>query len=508
MVKDEASRLKISPLSGTKLDTTIPPEADELASPSGGPASPQAYDSPGLSESQGWWSAPAGGRDVLRLAIPLVVSTVSWTIMHFIDRMFLFQYSGEAMAASLPAGVVSFFVLCLPLGICQYVNTFVSQYHGARRSREIGSFVWQGLWVALLASPVILATIPLAPALFGWANHGAAVTPLEVRYYQILCWGAPAFLISASLTAFFTGRGQTRVVMLVDASAAGVNIALDYAWIFGHWGFSEGGIAGAAWATNAALAYKMLVYFWLFLRREERLHHRTLADWRLNVHKFLRLLRFGGPAGAQLVLEVAGFTLFVLLVGRLGAVELAATNLAFNVGTLAFMPILGLSIAVTTMVGQYLGDNRDDLAARATWTSCVLALGYMTLLSVLYLATPQLFLLGFQGEGDSALRIRETTVILLRFVAAYNLFDALNMIFVSAIKGAGDTRFVLITTILSAGALILGSLVAVNVLGVGLYGCWLLISAWVWVVGIVYLIRFLHGRWRLLRVIEPAWQST
>ena len=456
---------------------------------------------------QRWWSEPAGGREVLQLALPLVISTISWTIMHFIDRMFLFWYSQDAMAAALPAGVLSFAVFCFPLGICQYVTTFVSQYHGARRPKEIGAAVWQGVWVGVLATPLVLATMPLAPLFFNWAGHEARVLQFEIVYYQVLCWGAPGFLISAALSSFFTGRGQTRVVMMVDGSAAMLNIALDYAWIFGHWGFPEGGIYGAAMATNVALTFKMLVYLALFLRRKEREAHLTLARWPLDIHLFLRLLRFGFPAGVQLLLEVTGFTIFLFLVGKIGPVELAASGMALNVSMLAFMPIVGLAMAVTTLVGQYLGDNRDDLAARATWTSLTISTAYMALLSVLYIGIPDLFLSGYMAKSTETEHIRRTAVVLLRFVAAYNLFDALNLIFVSAIKGAGDTRFVLITTVLMASALGFGSLAAVEWLGAGLYGLWTYVTLWLWCLGSIYLLRFMQGRWRTMRVIEPALQN-
>ena len=168
-----------------------------------------------------------------------------------------------------------------------------------------------------------------------------------------------------------------------------------------------------------------------------------------------RLLKFGGPAGLQLLLEVAGFTIFVFLVGSLGVDELAATNLAFNVSSVAFMPVFGLSTAVSILVGQYLGRNDPDLAARGTWTSLWLASGYMFVVSAMYLLIPDLFLFGFfTGEPtQSGEKVRSIAIVLLRYVAAYNLFDALNMVFVNAVKGAGDTRFVFLTSFWMAIAL-------------------------------------------------------
>ena len=105
-----------------------------------------------------------------------------------------------------------------------------------------------------------------------------------------------------------------------------------------------------------------------------------------------RLLYYGVPSGLQMLLEVLGFTAFVFLVGRLGVNELAATNLAFNVSSLAFMPVFGLAMTASILVGQQLGGGRADLAARATWTTMWIAVAYIGAISVLYVAVPDVFL--------------------------------------------------------------------------------------------------------------------
>src|SRR5580658_9923794 len=98
-----------------------------------------------------WWRRPCGGREVLTLAWPLVVSTMSFTVMTFIDRMFLTHYSLSAVAAAMPAAMLQFTLISFPLGVATYVNTFVAQYEGAGRPRSIGPIIWQGVWLAVAA---------------------------------------------------------------------------------------------------------------------------------------------------------------------------------------------------------------------------------------------------------------------------------------------------------------------------------------------------------------------
>lgn len=452
-----------------------------------------------------WWTRPCGGRDVLALALPLVVSAGSWSLMHFVDRMFLLWHSTEAMAAAMPAGLLHFMLVCFPLGLVMYGNAFVAQYEGAGRPEKIGQVVWQGARIGFLAAPLFLLTIPLAPRIFEFAGHAPEIACLEVVYYQVLTFGAGGMLISAAFATFFTGRGETRVVMMVDCSAVGLNLLLDYAWIFGRWGFPAMGIEGAAWATVVAQWVKVLVYWRLMMRPNNRGKYQLVAGRRFNAALMRRIFRYGGPNGLQLLVEVSAFSLFILLVGRLGVEAMTATTLAFNVNSVAFIPMMGLGIAVTTMVGQQLGRDRPDMAARATWTAFRMALLYMGTMAAFYLLVPDLFLLG-HAAGVSAREfadLRNVTVVLLRFVAVYCLFDAAWIIFTGAIKGAGDTRFILITTVLVSPLPVLAGWIGITCFGWGLIWCWIVLTSWIASLGLVYLSRFLQGRWRSMRVIEP-----
>ncbi len=170
--------------------------------------------------------------------------------------------------------------------------------------------------------------------------------------------------------------------MLVDMFAAAMNIVLDYAWVFGNWGFPEWGIAGAAWATVISLWAKTAIYLVLVLRHKNREQYGTWSGMRFDRELFGRLLRYGFPSGAQLLLDVGAFTGFLVMVGRLGEKELAATGLAFNVNTLAFIPMLGFGMAVTTLVGQRLGENRPELAMRGTWTAFWLSSTYIGVMAL------------------------------------------------------------------------------------------------------------------------------
>jgi MATE family multidrug resistance protein len=336
------------------------------------------------------------------------------------------------------------------------------------------------------------------------ADHPPAILDQEILYFRILLAGGPALLIGQAFSSFYSGRGRTGVVMIIDAAAAVLNLLLDYVWIFGYAGFPASGIAGAGWATVVALWVKVGIYLLLIWQKKNRRQFNTLSGMSLDRDLFRRVLYYGGPSGLQMLLDVAGFTTFILLVGRLGTVEAQATSMAFSISTLAFMPIYGFGLATSILVGQHLGEDRDDRAARATWTTLWVAVSYMALISTLFVVAPNVFLAGFFAAGSNVDQpvIHTMAANLLRFVAAYNLFDAMLMVFVSAIKGAGDTRFVLCVSLAMALVLSVLSWLSVEVFRLSVYGCWGLITVWVWILGLTYFARFMQGNWRAMRVIE------
>ena len=453
------------------------------------------------------WGAEGGYREFLGLAFPLILSTASWSIQHFVDRVFLAWYSTEALAAALPAGVTNFIFLSFFLGVAQYINTFVAQYTGARHPQRVGPAVWQGVYLALASGLLALGLATIAVPLFDFIGHDPAVRQEEVTYFQVLCYGIGVHVLSTAVACFYTGRGRTWTVLAVNLAATGFNILADYALIFGRWGLPEWGIRGAAWATNLAGGLSALLFLGLFLRRAHREEFGSLRGWRPDRDLFGRLLRFGGPSGLTFMLDIVAFSLFVLIAGRLGTVELAATNLASHINSLAFMPLIGSGIALSTMVGQRLGRNRPEEAAYCTWSAIHLGMLYSGAMAAAYVLVPELFLLPFSAGsgGPEYAAAHGIAVALLRIVALYCVFDSLYLNFTAALKGAGDTRFIMWVSLpLAWSTMVIPCLVGQIYLGAGVYVLWSFLCAYVTIGSIVFYVRFRGGKWKSMRVIEDS----
>jgi MATE family multidrug resistance protein len=267
------------------------------------------------------------------------------------------------------------------------------------------------------------------------------------------------------------------------------------------------GIAGAAFSTvGGSCVSAILGLFLLFLPRFEK-SHATWSGWRFDARLFGRLMYFGLPNGLGAALDPLVFAFFTQLVGRIGPVELAATSVTFTLNLVAVLPALGLGQAVEVLVGQRLGEDRPDVAARSAWTGLKLILCFTIAVAAAFLLVPGPLVALFGGvEGGDAVseKVAELVPVLLRFVVVYCLFDTMNILFSFALRGAGDTRFVTMVALVFAWPVMIIPTWVVTGRGRGLYAAWTFASLYVILLALTFLFRFLQGRWRSMRVIEVA----
>jgi MATE family multidrug resistance protein len=294
--------------------------------------------------------------------------------------------------------------------------------------------------------------------------------------------------------------------MLVHMMGAAVNIPLDYCLINGVGPFPELGIVGAAIATVTASVTIVTIFILLIFSPKNRARFGTWKGRALERELFGRLMRYGLPSGIQFFLEIFGITFFIQMLGRLGDLELAASNIVLAIEMLAFLPMVGFHIGNATLVGQAIGRGRPEDGVYSTSSALHITMAYMMLLAAAFVFIPEPLLNLFRGHSHTPAQYTEILdlgVILMRFVAVFCFFDALNLIFSGAIKGAGDTRFIMWTiAALSLGVMILPVYLAVEILGAGIYTAWTLATVYISALGVAFMLRYRQGKWKGMRVIE------
>lgn len=462
-------------------------------------------------------ATPGSSRELLALALPLIVSQSFMTVQVLVDTLLLARHDTDEMAASFPAVMWYWQGFALLQVTAGYTSTFVAQYTGAGRPRRVGPAVWQGIYFAIGAGLLFLMMVPAAPTLISIGDHAPELQQMEVTYLQYLAFAALPMLVMAAVNGFFSGRGQTWTVLGIEAFGTSVNVGLACLLIFGKGGFPEMGIAGAGLSTVAGSWASALLAVGLLLRKTYRDGFATLSGRKFESDLFRRLMRYGGPAGLQVFLDVLVFNAFVQLVGRLGDAALGATTLTVRFNMIAFLPMMGMGQAVSILVGQRLGGDRADLAELSVYTGLKWVFGYMCVVAAVYLLFPGILVNQFAPETDITKFAAITAIVptLLVCVAIYSLADAVNVTFAFALRGAGDTQFVTwLTFALAWPVMVLPTLAVVTYrdelgaalpgAGEPLYWAWGAATTFIVVMAACFAWRFRSGKWKTMRVIEPG----
>ena len=457
-----------------------------------------------MNKDNNWWMRPCGGLDVLRQAVPLIISGGSISLMNFTDRMFLMWSGADAMTASMSGGMLFWTAVAIPQATAALVTTFVAQYHGSGNDQRIGRIVWQGIWFGFAMMPILLLLYEPLTKVFALFGHDSALIELERTYYFYMLLGSGAFISGEAAASFFRGLGKMRIDMYNTMCCVALNIFLDYCLIFGQFGFPCWGIAGAAIATAFSQWVRFSIYVLLMFVQERRAHKfHIIHGMRLDFPLIGRLCYYGIPSGLYTFIDTLTFTAFILMIGGIGQVQRSATTIAFTLNSFTFIPLNGIGIAVTSMVGNQLGKNRPDWARRVTVTALLIGGVYAGCFGLAFLACPNLFLSVFAtyAKPEEFVAVRELSIVLLRFIALYLFFDGSLVIFMSTLRGAGDTIFLAwLVGILSP---LFPIFCAVGVyFGLGVLWCWTVLTLYVFIYCFCLWLRYRSNVWESIRVIE------
>ncbi len=454
------------------------------------------------------WFSPAqfsgkgGYRELFRIACPLLFLSASNVIMQFVDRKFLGNSSTEEMAASMPSASMINSLTIFFLVTANFSNALISQLYGAMRFRECVRVVWTAFYFALMSAGLMLIYVPLIGHWFMYSKFMSEnLADLGWIYFLSLlpacifhCLGAPFF-------CFYSGRGKTIPVAAINIFVCLLNILLDWLLIFGNWGFPRMGILGAGIATSASLMTGFLIILGMFLTVNQKVYptRRTLA---FSKDYFLRLVKFGTPSGLQVLSNCASFTVIILLVGQLGDMALAASSIALSINMLEFMPMIAIADSTMILVGQYIGRTMKDVSAKLPYRSWRLAIVYGVLMLLVYIFFSDPVIRMFRpAESGSAIDFKDVAYqgwLILIMMGIWNLSDSVRYVFGGAMRGAGDTRALMLINMVCAWCVgIPGFVFLVYVIRPS--------AGWVWSYFIV--VATVEGLWTFLRFHSGAWRN-
>ena len=454
-----------------------------------------------------WWRSDWGPGPLIKLALPLMMSAGFVSLTLFTDRTLLYWQSESAASAAMGAGALYWTIGCLPMGLLGYLSTFVSQYRGSGQPHRVGVAYQHASAIAWMIVPIYLLLILIAPWFFTSAGHATELVDLETKYLRVLLIGGISVLFYTVQSGLLTGQGRTAIVLAIDAVATVINLVLCIVLIFGWGPIPAMGVIGAASATAISFWIKLPVMLWII--RNDRRNRDEFSvglpkPWERDM--FRRLVVFGTPAGLQMLAEAGCFSLIMLQVGGLGQLPMAATTLALGLNVLAFVPMIGLGIGVGVLVGQHVTEGRLDLARRTVWCALAMSIFYTSFFAIaLGLFPVNMAALYAWGTPVERYALMEPILVpLLQVIAIYCVLDGIQIVFVGAIKGAGDTWFVLFGTFFVSGGSVVVGLIIQAIIGASLMLWWYVIAGWVAAMALAFWLRYVQGSWETKRVIEQV----
>lgn len=398
--------------------------------------------------------APGGCRDLLRVAYPLFLQSAGTVVMQFCDRKFLANSSTGEMAAALPAGHLVISLAVFFIALVGFANPMTAQFFGAKRSGKCVDVLWTAVAAALACSAAMSILLPV----LGWFLLGFSLAgrtfEYAYQYFAVQIPGQLALCLGTPFFAFYSGRGRTLVVSVVNVAAALLNILLDWLLIFGNCGFPKLGILGAGIATSLSLMLGMLAILLIVLIEPDQSEFPTRRFRSFDRDIFRKLFFIGGPSGFQRLSNSLRFTAIILLIGNLGETALASTSIALSISAISFLPVVSLAGANMILSGQALGREEPENAAGITFRAWMIGLVYTFGALGVYLAFSRPLIGLFAPDERSAALPFETVAheawIILVIMGVWLIADSGRYIFGSLLRASGDTQALLKINLFSA----------------------------------------------------------
>ncbi|MFT8351228.1 MATE family efflux transporter [Clostridium saccharoperbutylacetonicum] len=442
---------------------------------------------------------------IIKITYPMIISMFSMNIMIFIDRAFVAKFNLTEFAATMPASNLATTIGSIFSGIIGYCAVLISQYYGAKRFNKCSSTIWQGIYLSLIFSILLLVTSPFTSGIFKLMGHSGNLLNYEVQFFYFIMVANSIQLFQTTFSCFYRAIGNTKIIMHVGIISNISNILLDWLLISGNLGFPKlGGIKGSGLATVISCIIGLLLYGILLNKGIYKKQFSIFSNKQFNKDLCFKLLRFGIPAGIQTFVSMGYYSFLLLIIGKTSEFNLSCANIAFTIEGISVLPVIGLATAVSVIVGHERGAKKTDTIIDIVKKSAIIGSVFSFIIIFIYNVFPETLISIFNNGEDAAkfLLINNYTVTLVKITSIWILFDTLQIIISNVLRSIGDTKFMMkIFTIIPFLFYILLPYALCNVLKLSLLWIWIDLFIYTLLMLSLVLVRLLKGKWKSINVI-------
>jgi len=448
-----------------------------------------------------------GVRELFALAVPIVISQSSETLMVFTDRVFLSRLGADNMNAATAGGITSFMLITFFFGLIGFSTALIAQYFGSKNYASCPQVTVQALGISLVAYPIIIACLPLVFWFFSQSGISESQLVLQKKYLSILVFGSVISLFRHSFSCFFSGIGRTKVVMISALVTLSVNVGVNYVLIFGKFGFPALGIVGAAYGTIFSAFCGLLVLLYYFFRNDTAHQYFVKKAFRFHAKITKTLFRYGSPAGFEFLGNMIAFSVLVSIFHSYNAATATAASIMFNWDMVTFVPLTGIEVGITSLVGRYIGAKRYYVAERAAYSGVKIGFFFSLFVAIMFLVAPALLVDVFRPIGEDLVfaNARPIAIAMLQLATIYVLAESILVAFVGALRGAGDTIWTMAASMILHWLFVPALYVSLFVFDIGPVKAWAVLVVFFFIFSFLFYFRFKNGAWKRISVIEQVY---
>lgn len=454
-------------------------------------------------------------RVTMNLAMPAIMEMTMQTLLGFADMAMVGSLGAVAIAAvglgDTPIATLMAIFAALGTG----TTALVARYVGAKEYDKAAETARQSMIIGVSSGILVSILIVLfAPQIIGFMGAEPEATPDAIQYIMYTGAAMVFLIISVIMGGALRGCGDTKTPMYANGIANVLNIIGNFFLIYNSASYAINipftdmavnltipgfgmGVAGAALSTAVSRAISSFIILYILFSGKSAIRFTIKDKYRINIDIIKKILNIGTPAAAEQLSMRVGQMMYGRKVAMLGTIAYASHRIALTAESLSYMPGFGFALAATTLVGQYLGAKKPEMSEKSGYEANKLALIFMSAIGLLLFFMPELLIKVFTRDPD----IIANASVCLKLVAIAQPFLAANMVFSGGLRGAGDTRFVMVSTLIGVwGLRLVGTYILIDFFNLGLRGAWIGMIIDLFVRGSLNLMRFRSGKWKYIRI--------